>query len=72
MDVNVVVVVYVHAGRSTQLRQRAWSNLRLDSFSRLNARPQELCGAPGEECVFAAPDKGFPHHNHLFMHGTTL
>jgi len=60
MDVNVVVV-YVNTGRPTQAHHRAGSNLRLNSFSRPDARPQELCGAPREKRVFAAPDKGFPH-----------
>jgi len=60
MDVNVVVVVYCNTGRLTPLRQRIWSNLRLDSFSRPNARPQGLCAAALEKRVFAVSGKGFP------------
>jgi hypothetical protein len=62
MDVNVVVVVYVNTGRPTPLRQRIWLNLRLNSFSRANARPQELYGAPWEKPAIAASDKGFLRH----------
>jgi hypothetical protein len=67
MDVNVVVVVYVNTGRPTQPRQRIWLNLRLNSFSRPNARPQDLCGASRKKCVFAPPDNGFPHHT-IYSH----
>jgi hypothetical protein len=59
MDVNVVVVVYVNTGRPTPLRQRIWLNLRLDSFSRPNARRQELCGTGAKKRVFTASGKGF-------------
>jgi hypothetical protein len=52
MDVNVVVVVYVNTGRPTPLRRRIWSNLRLNSFSRANARPQGLCGMVHAKCDF--------------------
>jgi hypothetical protein len=59
MDVNVVVVVYVNTGRPTPLRQRFWLNLRLNSFSRPNARSQELYGAPQGKPAIATSDNGF-------------
>jgi hypothetical protein len=59
MDVNVVVVVCFNTGRLTPLRQRIWLNLRLDSFSRPNARRQGLCAAALEKRVFAPSGKGF-------------
>jgi hypothetical protein len=61
MDVIVVVVFYVNTGRPTQLRQSVWLNLRLDSFSKPDARPQELCErrwkcpySPRQTMVFAS------------------
>jgi hypothetical protein len=59
MDVIVVVVFYVNTGHPTQLRQRVWLNLRLDSFSRPDARPQELCGAPGSKTLYHRAGQGF-------------
>jgi hypothetical protein len=70
MDVNVVVVVYVNTGHPTQLHHRTWPNLRLKSFSRLNARPQEFYRAPLEKRVFTPAGNGFTHHKHLFKRGT--
>ena len=46
----------------TQLRQRIWPNLRLDSFSRPNAKPQELCGAP-EKSRFRRFWQGFSNRS---------
>jgi hypothetical protein len=71
MDVNVVVVVYVNTGCPTPLRQRIWLNLRLNSFSRPNARPQGLCGMQRKKRVFALAGNGFTHHRHLFTIGNT-
>jgi hypothetical protein len=58
MDLNVVVV-YVSTGRPTPLRQRIWLNLRLDSFSRPNARRQGLCGQASKKRVFTMSGKDF-------------
>jgi hypothetical protein len=71
MDVNVVVVVYVNTGRPTPLRQRIWLNLRLSSFSKPNARLQELYGVPQGKPAIATSDKGFLRHG-IYSHAGSM